>query len=802
MSGTRRIRAGASATICATWLLLGGIAAVAARPAAATSSADDATFSLSRSVDPDGLSFLVKARQRTPTGFLYPYPLEPPDGLVLGDWKLRGLAEVGWAESWGSRNEAYFERYTDHRDGAIDSARLEAHDTTTGAYAEFGALAIGRDDVSAFLDAGQRGWLRVRAYYDELPHRYANDARILFDGVGSEHLTLPSGLVAGGNSDAAIDAALANRGNSRLALQRDKTGVEVQLDANRALTLRAGYRTEERSGERPFGGAIRFAFQNPNLGSVVETVEPLSSRTHDFHGDLALADEHAQIDMGYEGSLFDNHVQSLTWDNPFPATNVDQGRFALTPDNFQHRLHGTVSYLLPARGRWTSTASWISAEQNERLLAPTINGAFPDWVNPATSLSRKTAEARVDTTLVTSTLRLSPLRSLGIGASVRYQRRDNHTKYFALNPAIDDYGYVIEDGSFGVRERFGAAPYDTDQLAIKGDASLRVASGTRLAIEYEYERAEREQRARALTLDHRGRISLSTRQIPRTTVRLAYEFSDRSGSSFQRERDARYYSVGPPDFSRPLIGTPQTSLSTFEQHDLADRRVHDANLRVNFQLGEIADLSFTGGGRDEDYDLRYGLQRVRAANANVELDLQPTPAIDAYAYGSSEWRERKLDTIDSATFIGSDFTPGGPVFPFDGAWDLRSREQSLAFGTGLSARPWKALELRADYQVALSRERISYDYASEAAFAPGVTAQDAGSHLPSLRNADHVVEASARLALSEQISARILYRYMNSTIANFHQDGLVPRIGHVLYLGHRDGDFAAHVVGGTVQFRF
>ena len=150
---------------------------------------------------------------------------------MLGDWKLRGLAEVGWAESWGGGDEAYFGRYTDYRDGVIDAARVEAHHAATGAYTEIGAQAIGRDDASAFLDAGQRGRLRVRAYYDELPHHYANDARILFDGVGSEHLTLPSGLVAGGNPDAAIDAEIANGGNSRLSLQRDKAGVEVQLDS-------------------------------------------------------------------------------------------------------------------------------------------------------------------------------------------------------------------------------------------------------------------------------------------------------------------------------------------------------------------------------------------------------------------------------------------------------------------------------------------------------------------------------------------------------------------------------------------
>lgn len=800
MSGARRNRTAALRAISIMLALADVVGWTSS--ARAASSSDDSTFSLSRSVDPDGLSFLRKTRRRTPTGFLYPYPLEPTPGISLGDWRLRGLADLGWAESGGDTDETRFGQYTDYHDGVIDALRFEAFHATTGAYAEVGATAIGRDDISAFLDTGQRGWLQIRATYDELPRRYANDARILFGGVGTEHLTLPTGLVPSGSSDAAIDAALAGRGESRLAIQRDKTSVEVKLQPNSAFALRAGYRSEERQGERPFGGAIRFAFQNPNFGSVIETVEPIDSRTHDFHADLESADENAQVALGYEGSLYQNHVNSLTWDNPFPDTGVDQGRFALSPDNLQHRVHGTASFALPARGRFTQTASWISARQDERLLAPTINPAFPTWTNATSSLSRERADAAVDTTVLTSTLRLSPLQRLQVGAQFRYQNRNSRTEYVSHNPAADDYGYVIEDGSYGVRERYAAVPFDAEHLEVSGDGTLQLARATQLGVEYEYKRVDRDQRARASTEDHLGRMSLTTRRIPRTTVRLAYELSGRRGSSFQRQRDALYYSAGPPDFAPPSLGSPQTTLTSFEQFDLADRRAQKADLRVNFQLGEIADLSVSGGGRDEDYDLRHGLSRVLAANANVELAVQPSPAIDAYTYGSAEWRRRELGTIDAASLIGDDFNPGGPVFPYDGAYELNSRERSVAVGAGISARPWHRLELRADYQVLLSRERIDYDYASAAAFAPGVTAQDAGSRFPSLRNADHIVEASARLALTQQLAVRLLYRYFDSTIANFQQDGLVPRIGHALYLAHRDGDYTAHVIGGTAQLRF
>jgi hypothetical protein len=285
-------------------------------------------------------------------------------------------------------------------------------------------------------------------------------------------------------------------------------------------------------------------------------------------------------------------------------------------------------------------------------------------------------------------------------------------------------------------------------------------------------------------------------------VRVAYQISDRSGSSFRRDRDAIFYSAGPPAFAQPPLGTPQSSLETFEQFDLADRLQHEGTARVNFMIAEIADLAFAGSVRDDDYESRYGLRSARAWDANVELNVQPSPAFDVYAFGSAEWRRRALDTIDSVSPTGTDFAPGGPVFPFDNAWATRSRTRSFAAGAGISTRPFARLELRGDYSVLVSRERISYAFASPGALAPGVSAQDAGTRFPDLRNTDHVLDASARIDLTDRLAARLLYRFQRSQVANFHQTGLVPRIGHALYLGHVDGDFTAHVIGGTLQVHF
>ena len=62
-------------------------------------------------------------------------------------------------------------------------------------------------------------------------------------------------------------------------MTRKKGGVDVRMDPHPTLALHAGYQLEQRRGERPFGGAIDFAFRAPTVGSVVETLEPIDART-------------------------------------------------------------------------------------------------------------------------------------------------------------------------------------------------------------------------------------------------------------------------------------------------------------------------------------------------------------------------------------------------------------------------------------------------------------------------------------------------------------------------------------------
>ena len=71
----------------------------------------------------------------------------------------------------------------------------------------------------------------------------------------------------------------------------------------------------------------------------------------------------------------------------------------------------------------------------EPLTGGTINGvATANVWNTTASLSRRSADARIDTTLADLGILLNPARALSVRGKVRYYETDNSKEYFACNP--------------------------------------------------------------------------------------------------------------------------------------------------------------------------------------------------------------------------------------------------------------------------------------------------------------------------------------------------------------------------------
>lgn len=776
--------------------------AASAGESAISGSAIDST----REVDDRGLTTWRATRHRSPSGILYPYPRAPqPWGGE--EFQIRSLIDFGYVANTGETDEALFRKYADRRDGFLVRRFLvEGRQRPTKTYFELGGGSVGRSDQFYSAELGRHGSFRLRGGFDSIEHVGIDDARILFQGVGGEVLTLPGPLVPGLNSQIDLRAALGNVGQSRLSQKRAEAEVELRLTVHPRLVLLAEYGHSKREGERPFGGTLGLTFSATNTGSVAEIIAPEESNAHDFSTALQYTSPSLQGNLRYRGSIYDNQNSSLTWQNPFArfetpgslSQGIPTGRAALAPDNQLHQISSDLGIELPRRGRITTHVAWTRMRQNQRLLPATINSGITQF----STLSRRKADAKVDQLLVHSKVRLRPVSRVNLQFGVRYSMRDSDTSYQSFDPSSGVFGYVTEDTS--VTNRRGAAPFSTRRYRLSASADWRIAKRSRVGVSFDHVSTHRNNRFRREVRDERLRLHASTAAIPNTQLRISYSFLLRSGSGYSTSRDTRYYDAPGPGIPA-RTGGPSRSLQNFRQFDLASKASHDVALRANWLIGQRVDVSLLGRYEIQDYRGSYGVTDSRLAEVSLDASVQMSQRLSAHGFAGFEWRDRRMVTINGAIGLGpsTDFAAGSARFPLSNRWAWDSDTRGITLGAGLTAKPHSRLGLRADYRFQRSHEVVDIDFDRNGGALTVISnPATARTRFPTLKQTDHVIDASATYKWSEAISTRIFYRYQYATIDDFSQQGLTQVVNQNLFLGHVDDDFAVHVMGATCQLRY
>jgi len=789
-----------------------------------------------RQIDPYGLSSVTPVRRRSPTGFLYPVPFQA-DALskTVGDWLARAAIEIGGETAFGDTDEARFSRYADwSTDFLLNSFDAELLNPKNGFHFNAIGGGVGRNDAYYSGEIGWLGRFRLRGTWSGIPHTYATDAHNLFLGAGGEVLQLPAepGLAPGNSADSDVAKAALTTEASTLAIHREDLGLVANAQLRRDLKLFASYQRKARDGTHPFGGSLVYATGfNGGLYRAIETTQPIDDQTHNFSSGLEFSRDWILAHLAFNGSFYVNHDGTLTWDNPFRiipsgmrgSTNVERGRFALAPDNNWLNVKGDLAAQIPMNGRFTTTVSWSRMYQDDDLIPPTVNSGIVapgssnevdlDLWNTPEALAQRTGDAKVYTLLVNSDLRLQPLKQLRVGASVRYYDYDNHTDYTAMNGLTGQIGYIAEDGALAVGTpqfnrvfepgrpsddwRYRSTPYGYDEIKVEGTADYALRPKTSLGLRYTWQRMDYDHRERDHTDENRIRADLETRQLAWATVRLSYEYANRTGSSYDSDPYKSYYVSSLPGFTPFRNPLPPFTLPELRKYDLASRREHRADLRVNFLLGEAMDLSVIAHYLDDDYDVDYGLDYERRGSVNLEWHLQPSSSLDLYVSGAYGQARNKMGTINDLGFTS---------YPPQNAWSQRTRETNGSAGAGFWVRPFARVSLEANYSFVLATQKLHYSYASGGALAPGVLPAEAGNQFPELRTVDHVLQTSLRLEITEEGAIRAFYRYEHGTIDDFQQAGLEAAViegaSGAYYLGHVDRDYTAHVIGSTLQLRF
>src|ERR1700733_11278084 len=177
--------------------------------------------------DEDGTSWLSPVEHRSPTGNLYDCPWEPPLVRALGDWEHYGVLELGYVNT-GNDLFALYNRYSDWKaNQAVGSLDLHFERPSDGTYAEVRGSRIDDDDQYYQAVYGQAGAYKVQAFIRDMPNILSTDAKPIWNGVGSNNLTLPRSLTPGESTSAQVAAVSAATPVQTLGVTRKKEGIDL-----------------------------------------------------------------------------------------------------------------------------------------------------------------------------------------------------------------------------------------------------------------------------------------------------------------------------------------------------------------------------------------------------------------------------------------------------------------------------------------------------------------------------------------------------------------------------------------------
>jgi hypothetical protein len=773
--------------------------------------------------DEDGLSLLHPDMLRTPSGALYPYP--PPPRLFdesLDGWTYEASAGFGYAGVFGDGDALFFRQYTDWDDDFLAEFALDLEQGDTGNYVELRGSRLNEKNRFFRVRAGRAGDYRVDAFYRDVPHIVSTTAHPIWEGVGTETLTLPDGLVPGGSPVEDVAAASETTPAQTIRVDRSRAGLSVEGDVTKRWIGFASLTNEEREGTRLWGGSMFFAFI-PDNGGVNETVRPIDFTTTDLSVGARFAGNTWRINTMYTGSFFRNHEDRLDYESPFilstvlgpevpPAGVISQGQFSLEPDNDYHNVRVEASRSIRWNGELSLAASVGTMRQDDRLRAPVsctgMGGIFippatdftfdcADW-NTTAALSTDTADARIDTHMLDVRAAFRPGSLFGWRARLRHEGENNRTSYLSFNPLTGQYGYISENGSQGSVVPGETGIFDPDDplyasynvpvrnMPFEFTRTLAELGGDwqpgmrhTVSATYTFERYEPEHRERDRVDEQRLALAWTWRLPSDASLRLGYEIADRTGDEYEYDPYEPFYSTSIPGFVTPPGGVIAHTVDAMRKHDLADRRQNRFRAVFVQPIGLASTVSATLYGNYNDYEATIGQRGAWTTGTTVQWDYQPGPATNLSAYaGYDDMHTRVANVADDEAALTSDPTLGGPTYPLANRWYEDDREDGYHAGVTL-AHDFGRFGLDASYSLVATEGDVSYAYESIGAVAGTQQPfpENIGSAFPQNEYRVHALDVSLSRALTQYVTARVFARYEMGEFSDFHyagfQDALV-----------------------------
>jgi hypothetical protein len=797
-------------------------------------------------LDPNGTSWLAPGPHRSPTGNLYGTPTAQPHLETLSVWQIYGTFDVGYLHTSGDKT-ALYDRYTRWpTNGPAFDFDINAERPSDGSYAEVRGSRISAEDQYYEAVYGKAGAYKAEIFVRDMANLLSTDAKSIFNGAGTNNLTLAGGLIAGGSTQAQVAAVSAAAPLTSLGTERNKQGIALSAYLTPHWTVYLNASDEERKGTRPYGGPFFFDFDNIG-GSVLETIKPIDDNTVNITAGARYAGSVWRFDIGYSGSIYRDRYLSYSFQNPFVlgpplvpgavSSPLTQGQMSMEPDNDYHNLHATATRLLPLNGEASLTAGVGEMNQNDSLIPPTncqgtfgfsSTGTFAigpqnpqlfpcnQW-NTTAALSQTRANMSIVTTLTQGTLVLQPTRDLSIRAGAKYYREDYRNQYVMYNPQNGDYGYVAENGAQGSivpgpgiwnpvtypvtsDVQVESIPYSWQTIEAYGGADWKFSPHDTVGLTYTFDHYSPAHREVSHVDDNTVKLNWTDKNLSWLTFRLNYTYLKQSGSVYNSDPYAFAFFQNLPGFVPADDTVTAWTVNAQRKYDISDRTEHKIDLMATLMPRPDMTLTASVRGDWNQYPTLIGRQGYDTSAAMLQWQWQFQTLTSMSAWVGLDRSSMHMANVNDAgaplAIDTPDDTLGGATYPLANRWWAADEQRNWSGGASLT-HYFGAARLDLSWNYEASRGTTSYNFASPGALTFASVAPTAGNQFPAMTYIVNSLTMSFTVPLSDRASLRLYDYYEHGQVSDWHYAGFNNSLvyGNSVYTDGGPQGYNTNVVG-------
>ena len=606
-------------------------------------------------------------------------------------------------------------------------------------YLDLRVRDLGLDTRSIDIEGGRQGRYRLFLNYDEIPHYISDSAQTPYGGNGNGTLNLPPGWVTAG-STAGMTGLSASLQDVELQTQRKRLGLGLSFIPARQWETGISFRHEIREGRKASAGSFFF--------NSAQLVEPVDYETSELEASATYTTRTWQSKLSYYGSFFNNNDTALKWQNAYNpvVAGATAGQLALPPDNQFHQMQLASAYRLSARTRVGGDIALGRMQQDEDLLAATVNP------NLSVALPRTSANAKVDTLTANLKVNSTVTDKLRVNAALRYNDRDNKTP-------SDVFNWVTTDGFVAAPRR--NLPYSFTDTTASLSTDYHVSSSTVLGGGYDYAKKERTHQEVNNTTEDTfwARVNVRVRENIDLAARAAH--ADRSASGYNPVAD-----IDPAE--NPLL----------RKFNMADRERDTASLQASFIPHERVSIGLDVEYAQDDYsNSPLGLTNSRETDFNIDTSVMLTEASSLHLYAGRQLIKSRQ--AGSQTFSTPD-------------WHAKNDDTYDSFGIGVRHQLVKnRLAIGADYVLSRATGKVAVETGSP------------GGNFPDLKSDLDSVKLYADYRLKENLTLHAAYWYEHYNSKSWMLDGVnSDTIPNVISFGEDSPDYDVHAVMMSLRYRF